>query len=85
MLSIKTPQDLGQALRIARKQLKMTQPQLALASGVGLRFIVELERGKATVRLESVMQVIEALGGQLILQGLPTPSLDANNAGLIND
>ncbi len=46
--------DLGTAIRQARKQLGLTQPDLALASGVGVRFIVELEAGKPTVRLELV-------------------------------
>ena len=51
---IDTPISLGQAARTARKHLGLTQPQLALASGVGVRFIVELEAGKPTLRLENV-------------------------------
>lgn len=54
----------------------LTQPDLALAAGVGVRFIVDLEGGKPTVRLEQVLRVIDALGGSLILNGL-----DAEVAG----
>lgn len=72
-LLIQTPESLGQAVRTARKQLKLTQPQLALAAGVGVRFIVELEAGKPTVRLENVLRVLQALGGELLVEGLPTP------------
>lgn len=71
MTSIHSTQQLGQALRAARKQLGLTQSQLALAAGVGLRFIVDLEAGKPTLRLENVLRVIEALGGDLNLSGLP--------------
>lgn len=71
MPSIQTPQQLGSALRAARKQLGLTQPQLALAAGVGVRFIVELEAGKPTVRLENVLRVIDALGGEVQVSGLP--------------
>jgi transcriptional regulator with XRE-family HTH domain len=39
MTSIRTAQQLGDALRAARKQLRLTQPQLALAAGVGVCFI----------------------------------------------
>ena len=53
------------------KQLALTQPQLALAAGVGVRFVVELEAGKPTVRLVQVLRVIDALGGTLQLTGLP--------------
>lgn len=71
MTSIRSPQQLGHALRAARKQLSLTQPQLALAAGVGVRFIVDLEAGKPTLRLENVLRVIDALGGALQLSGLP--------------
>ena len=71
MISIQSPQQLGAALRSARKHLKLTQPELALAAGVGVRFIVDLEAGKPTLRLETVLRVIEALGGKITLEGLP--------------
>ena len=76
MTSIRSPQQLGRALRAARKQLGLTQPQLALAAGVGVRFVVELEAGKPTVRLENVLRVIDALGGEVQLSGLPSAVCD---------
>lgn len=66
-----TPEALGHAVRTARKQLGLTQPQLALAAGVGVRFIVELEAGKPTLRLENILRVLNALGGALAVEGLP--------------
>ena len=73
---INTPAALGAAALAARKQLGLTQPQLALAAGVGVRFIVELEAGKPTLRLETMLRVLHALGGTLAVDGLPTgPSL----------
>lgn len=77
MVAIQSPQQLGNALRAARKQLSLTQPQLALAAGVGLRFIVDLEAGKPTVRLEHVLRVIDALGGAIQLRGLPAANDDS--------
>jgi len=78
--SIHSSQKLGDSIRIARKQLTLTQPQLALAAGVGVRFIVDLEAGKPTVRLEQVLRVIEALGGVMTLSGLPDAA-DLNQRG----
>jgi y4mF family transcriptional regulator len=66
---IETPQHIGNAVRRTRKALGLTQPQLALAAGVGVRFIVDLEAGKPTVRLENVLQVLQALGASLSLSG----------------
>jgi len=71
MRLIRTPAQLGDALHRARKQLGLTQPQLALAAGVGVRFIVDLEAGKPSVRLEQVLRVIDALGGDVVIHGLP--------------
>ncbi len=70
MTLIDSPKALGQAARAARKQLGLTQPQLALAAGVGVRFIVDLEAGKPTLRLESILRVLHALGGTLAVNGL---------------
>lgn len=81
MTTIQSPQQLGDVLRAARKQLGLTQPQLALAAGVGVRFIVDLEAGKPTVRLETVLRVIEALGGVIHLSGLPSAANEGNDHG----
>lgn len=81
MACIKSPQQLGDALRAARKHLGLTQPQLALAAGVGVRFIVDLEAGKPTVRLENVLRVIDALGGEVQLIGLPVVATGDRSEG----
>jgi y4mF family transcriptional regulator len=78
MSSIRSTEHLGDALRAARKQLGLTQPRLALAAGVGVRFIVDLEAGKPTLRLENVLRVIDALGGTLQLIGLPLAATESH-------
>lgn len=70
MTPTNSPAALGAAVLAARKKLGLTQPQLALTAGVGVRFIVELEAGKPTVRLESLLKVLHALGGTLMVDGL---------------
>jgi y4mF family transcriptional regulator len=51
-----------------RKAAGLTQPELAERSGVGLRFVRELEQGKATVRLDKVKQVLDLLGRELCVR-----------------
>jgi HTH-type transcriptional regulator/antitoxin HipB len=70
MTIIKTTKELGTEMRKARNLLGLTQSQLALAADVGIRFIVDLESGKPTLRLEHVLRVIDTLGGQISLTGL---------------
>lgn len=45
-----------------RKQLGLTQEEFALRSGLGLRFVRELEQGKETVRLDKVNQALAMFG-----------------------
>ena len=56
---------IGQIIRDERKDLGLRQDELAAASGVGLRFIVELERGKPTAQIGKVIDVLSALGCDL--------------------
>lgn len=57
-----TPLALGSRVRAERRRLGLRQDQFAASAGVGLRFLVELERGKPTVRLDKVLSVLSALG-----------------------
>src|SRR5262247_1947338 len=49
-------------IRSRRKALKLRQDQLALATGVGRRFLIELEAGKPSCQLGRSLLVAEALG-----------------------
>jgi y4mF family transcriptional regulator len=66
-----TPQDIGRLVRETRKDLGATQKELALTSGTGLRFIIELEKGKATAEIGKVLTVLQTLGIQLTLTPPP--------------
>ena len=57
--------DLGEYIRAKRKLYNLTQVELAERSGVGIRFVRELERGKATVQLDKVNQVLLLFGEEL--------------------
>lgn len=60
---------LGESVRERRKQLRLTQRQLADLSGCGPDFLYDLERGKPTVQLGKLVAVLDALG--LKLQVVP--------------
>jgi len=54
--------SLADFVKDKRKAVKLTQTELAEKAGVGLRFIRELEQGKATLRLDKVNQVLQLFG-----------------------
>ena len=67
MKTIRNSTELGAAIRAERKHLKVTQKELAMAAGTGLRFLIELERGKPTSRIEGVFRVLQALGAKVAI------------------
>jgi HTH-type transcriptional regulator/antitoxin HipB len=59
---IKTVDELAQMVRARRQELGLTQEALAGVSGVHRVFVSQLERGKATMRFELVLRLVQALG-----------------------
>ena len=58
-------------VKLRRKENKITQKELAVAAGVGLRFLRDMEQGKKTLRLDKVNQVLAIFGAEM----LPHPRL----------
>ena len=69
-----TPQDLGKIVRDTRKKLGVTQKDLALTSGTGLRFVIDLEKGKETCQLGKALTILQTLGIKLVLTPPATPT-----------
>jgi y4mF family transcriptional regulator len=58
--------NISDFIKQSRKRAKITQVELSKLSGVGIRFIKELESGKETVQVNKVNQVLKLFGAQLI-------------------
>jgi HTH-type transcriptional regulator / antitoxin HipB len=74
-----TPEQIGELVRSARKSLGVTQRDLALTSGTGLRFIIDLEKGKPTCQLGKALTVLHTLGIQMTLTSPDARSSKANS------
>lgn len=59
-----------------RKKYKLTQVDLSEKSGVGLRFVRELEQGKPTLRLDKVNQVLNLFGSECGPVPMPRKTFD---------
>ena len=66
--TVQSPADLGAMIAARRKARKFTQQEFADLAGVGRRFLSELESGKSTAELGKVLQVLNALGLDLIVR-----------------
>ncbi len=56
---------LSKYVKAMRKQYNLTQVELSEKSGVGLRFVRELEQGKQTLRLDKVNQILNLFGKEV--------------------
>ncbi|MEO8112126.1 MAG: type II toxin-antitoxin system Y4mF family antitoxin [Ginsengibacter sp.] len=57
--------ELSEFLKQKRKEKRLTQQELSLKAGVGLRIIREMEQGKTTLRMDKVNQVLQLFGANL--------------------
>lgn len=62
MVEIRSMKDVGAIVRRVRKAQKVNQTILAQASNVGIRLIVDIERGKPTVQFDKLLTVMNRLG-----------------------
>ena len=57
---------IGNYIKEKRKEAGLTQEEFAMRSGLGLRFVRELEQGKETVRLDKVNQALAMFGMEAV-------------------
>ena len=58
--------NLSTTVKLLRKQYNLTQEELSLKSGVGLRFVRDLEQGKETLRLDKVNQLLDFFNYEMV-------------------
>ena len=57
-----TCEQIGELIKATRKNMGATQRDLAMTSNTGLRFIVDLEKGKTTCQIGKALKVLNTLG-----------------------
>ena len=62
-------EKLGQIIKNQRKSLGLTQTEVALSCGVGIRFVSDLENGKPSCQIEKALLVMESIGLKLYING----------------
>lgn len=58
--------NLSTTVKMLRNQYNLTQEELSLKSGVGLRFVRDLEQGKETLRLDKVNQLLDFFNYEMV-------------------
>lgn len=58
--------SLSATVKMLRKQYNITQKELSLKSGVGLRFVRDLEQGKKSLQLDKVNQLLDFFNYEMV-------------------
>ena len=58
--------NLSTTVKLLRKQYNLTQEELSLKSGVGLRFVRDIYQGKETLRLDKVNQLLDFFNYEMV-------------------
>ena len=69
-----TPAQIGLLIRQTRRSLGVTQKDLALSSGTGMRFVIDLEKGKETCEIGKTLTILHTLGIRMTLTPPPPPA-----------
>lgn len=77
-MPLRSAQDFGKLIRDTRKTNNVTQKELAAACGTGIRFIRELEKGKASCELGKALLVATMLG--IRFEAMPPQLMDASRS-----
>lgn len=66
--TVRQSEELGQLVRQLRTEQGLLQMDLAGLAGTGNRFIVDLERGKPTLQLQKVLDVLDLMGLEVVVK-----------------
>lgn len=85
-MSVRTVQDLGLAVREARRHQNLTQQELADRLGVSRAWVVRLEAGHPRLETQLVLDAVAAVGLELVAREAPVVAdADADPFGAVFD
>jgi len=71
----------GEIVRFHRRRARLSQTRLALMAGVGKTVVLQVEKGKRTVRLDILLRLLDALNVRLDWSSPLRPAFDAEQQG----
>lgn len=63
---MRTMIEIGEVIRVHRKEAGLTQKQLADLAGVGKTAVFDIEKGKESIRLDTLVKVLHALNIEML-------------------
>ena len=66
-VAVRTVSGVGEIVESIRKQQGLSQLDVSGLAGLGVRFMVDLEKGKETIQMQKVLDVLDQLGLELVI------------------
>lgn len=66
--SVRTVAELGKIAQAVRKRQGLTQLDVSALSGLGIRFLVDFEKGKQTIQMQKALDVLSQLGLEVVIR-----------------
>lgn len=66
--AVRTVAELGKLAQAVRKRQGLTQFDLSALSGLGIRFLVDFEKGKETIQMQKALDVLSQLGLEVVIR-----------------
>ena len=66
--TVRTVSELGSLVQSVRKEQGLTQVDISGLAGLGMRFLVDLEKGKQTIQMQKVLDVLTQLGLEVVIR-----------------
>ncbi len=66
--TVRSVSELGGLVKVARKRQGLTQVDISGLAGLGMRFLVDLEKGKETIQMQKVLEVLTQLGLEVVIR-----------------
>lgn len=60
--TVRSTEAIGEIVQQLRREQKLLQADLAGLAGTGNRFVVDLEKGKPTLQMQKVLDVLDLMG-----------------------
>lgn len=73
--AVKKAEEIGEIVRLHREKARLTQLALAELSGVGKTVVFDIEKGKATVKLATLLKIFHSLNISVVLDSPIMPAL----------
>ncbi len=67
-MTVNSFKNIAEIIKFHRKSAQLTQADLAALAGIGKTVVFDIEKGKATIQVDTLLKVLQALNIEIVLK-----------------